>query len=71
MAVEEYLYEAQRAGFREVRIIHGKGMGVQREIVRSLLSKHPLVRYFHDAPLTAGGPVATITFLKSAVDSDS
>jgi len=48
--VEEYLYQALAKGFREVRIIHGRGIGVQREIVRGILSKHPNVRSFHDAP---------------------
>ena len=48
--VEEYLYQAVAKGFREVRIIHGRGIGVQREIVRSLLSKHPNVASYRDAP---------------------
>ena len=50
IVVEEYLYQAVEKGFREVRIIHGRGIGVQREVVRSLLQKHPNVRSFHDAP---------------------
>jgi dsDNA-specific endonuclease/ATPase MutS2 len=50
VVVEEYLYQAVAKGFREVRIIHGRGIGVQREIVRSLLAKHPNVRSFQDAP---------------------
>ena len=50
IVVEEYLFQAVAKGFREVRIIHGRGIGVQREIVRSLLSKHPSVASFHDAP---------------------
>ena len=48
--VEEYLHQAVAKGFREVRIIHGRGIGVQREIVRSILLKHPNVMSFHDAP---------------------
>ena len=48
--VEEYLYQAMLKGFREVRIIHGRGIGVQREIVRGILTKHPDVHSFHDAP---------------------
>jgi DNA-nicking Smr family endonuclease len=48
--VEEYLYQALAKGFREVRIIHGRGIGVQREIVRSILQKHPKVISFHDSP---------------------
>lgn len=50
IVVEEYLYQAMERGFREVRIIHGRGIGVQREIVRSILAKHPNVISFHDAP---------------------
>ena len=48
--VEEYLYQAMLKGFREVRIIHGRGIGVQREIVRGILMKHPDVHSFNDAP---------------------
>lgn len=50
IVIEEYLFQAIRKGFREVRIIHGRGIGVQREIVRSILSKHPQVASFYDAP---------------------
>jgi len=50
IVVEEYLYQAVQRGFREVRIIHGRGIGVQREIVRSILSKHPSVSSFHGLP---------------------
>jgi DNA-nicking Smr family endonuclease len=49
IVVEEYLYQAVAKGFREVRIIHGRGIGVQREIVRALLVKHPNVKSFQDA----------------------
>ncbi len=47
--VEEYLYQAVLKGYREVRIIHGRGIGVQRAIVHSLLTKHPRVVSFRDA----------------------
>jgi DNA-nicking Smr family endonuclease len=50
IVVDEYLYQAVQRGFREVRIIHGRGIGVQREIVRSILSKHPSVISFQDLP---------------------
>ena len=50
IVVEEYLHQALTKGFTEVRIIHGRGVGVQREIVRSLLAKHPEVLSFRDAP---------------------
>lgn len=48
--VQEYLYQARLRGFRRVRIIHGRGTGVQREIVRSILKRHPGVISFSDAP---------------------
>ncbi|PYS55144.1 MAG: DNA mismatch repair protein MutS [Acidobacteria bacterium] len=50
IVVDEYLYQAVQRGFREVRIIHGRGIGVQREIVHSILRKHPDVVSFHDMP---------------------
>jgi dsDNA-specific endonuclease/ATPase MutS2 len=46
--VKEYLHQALLRGFREVRIIHGRGIGVQRRIVHSLLGKHPQVISFSD-----------------------
>jgi dsDNA-specific endonuclease/ATPase MutS2 len=49
IVVEEYLFQAIQRGFREVRIIHGRGIGVQREIVHSMLKKHPDVVSFRDA----------------------
>jgi dsDNA-specific endonuclease/ATPase MutS2 len=66
--VESYLDEAIEAGFREVRLIHGRGIGVQREIVRSLLTKHPAVESFADAPPGRGGWGATIVRLAPPVD---
>jgi DNA-nicking Smr family endonuclease len=61
--VESYLEQAVEAGFREVRLIHGRGIGVQREIVRSLLSRHPAVEEFFDAPPGRGGWGATVVRL--------
>jgi dsDNA-specific endonuclease/ATPase MutS2 len=61
--VEEYLNEARRLGFRQVRIIHGKGVGVQREIVRGVLARTPFVERFADAPPEAGGWGATVAHL--------
>jgi dsDNA-specific endonuclease/ATPase MutS2 len=57
--VREYLDAAYEKGFRELRIVHGKGIGVQRQTVRTLLSRDPRVEDFGDAPLEAGGWGAT------------
>ena len=62
--VENYLEEAYGMGFRALRIIHGRGIGVQREMVRSILSKTPFVASFSDAPLEAGGWGATVITLR-------
>jgi DNA-nicking Smr family endonuclease len=58
--VEEYLMIAREKEFRSVRIIHGKGVGVQRDMVRSILSRTPFVFDWTDAPPEAGGLGATI-----------
>ncbi len=63
--VEDYLDAAYDKGFREVRLIHGRGIGVQRERVRSLLSKHEKVVEFHDAPPDSGGWGATVVHFES------
>ena len=62
--VADYLEEASRLGFSEVRIIHGRGTGVRRRAVRAVLSRHPLVAAFGDAPPEAGGWGATIVRLR-------
>jgi dsDNA-specific endonuclease/ATPase MutS2 len=62
--VEEYLAEAHRLGFKALRIIHGHGIGVQREIVRFVLARTEFVSDFRDAPAEAGGWGATIITLK-------
>ena len=61
--VVEYLHQAHQARFRSVRIIHGKGIGVQREIVRSVLAASEFVADWTDAPPDAGGLGATIVRL--------
>jgi DNA-nicking Smr family endonuclease len=48
--VEEYVNAAHEAGLREVRLIHGRGKGIQRGIVQQALEQHPLVSEFWDAP---------------------
>lgn len=63
--VEEYLIEVRARGFLTVRIIHGKGIGVQREIVRNVLAKTSFVDDWNDAPPDAGGLGATIVHLKT------
>jgi dsDNA-specific endonuclease/ATPase MutS2 len=59
-AVEAYLEEAYSRGFTEVRLIHGRGIGVQRERVRSILGGTPFVARFEDAPPESGGWGATV-----------
>ena len=67
-AVHEYLAEAQRAGFRSVRIIHGKGRGVQRRLVHGILARTPFIREWTDAPPQSGGWGATVAHLTSVDD---
>jgi dsDNA-specific endonuclease/ATPase MutS2 len=66
--VEEYLREAHAAGFQSVRIIHGKGKGVQREMVRGILARTVFVKGWTDAPPEAGGWGATLVLLAPAAD---
>lgn len=58
--VEAYLPEAHKKGFKIVRIIHGKGVGVGREIVRNVLSETDFVKSFKNAPEFSGSWGATI-----------
>jgi dsDNA-specific endonuclease/ATPase MutS2 len=62
--VDEYLCEAQRRGLREVRIIHGKGIGTQREIVAAILRRHPAVESYTSAPAERGHWGATVARLR-------
>jgi len=64
--VDEYLSEAERLNLTALRIIHGRGIGVQREIVRGILARHPRVVDYRDAPLEAGGWGATIVTIARA-----
>ena len=61
--VEEYIAEAARAGFREVRVIHGRGKGVQRGIVQATLDRLPQVEEFKDD--TGSHLGATIVWLRA------
>lgn len=63
--VAEYLEEANRLGLKALRLIHGRGIGAQREIVRGILARSPLVADYRDAPLEAGGWGATLITLKT------
>jgi DNA-nicking Smr family endonuclease len=59
--VEEYINAAHAAGLREVRLIHGRGKGIQRGIVQQMLERHPLVSEFWDATEThLGATVARL-----------
>jgi dsDNA-specific endonuclease/ATPase MutS2 len=62
--VEEYLFEANQLGLKALRIIHGRGIGVQREIVRAVLARTQFVAEFRDAPAEAGGWGATVVTLR-------
>ena len=68
--VEDYLDEANRRGVRWLRIIHGKGIGVQRENVRKILERSPYVAAFRPAPPEAGGAGATLVELKVQLNAE-
>ena len=63
--VAAYLEEARAKGFTTVRIVHGKGIGAQRELVRAILSQTNFVATFQDAPAEAGGWGATVAWLRN------
>ena len=62
--VDEYIRAAHERGLKEVRLIHGRGKGVQRGIVQAALEKHPMVEEFWDAPEAHLG--ATVARLRSS-----
>lgn len=62
--VEAYIEEAHAMGFKALRVIHGRGIGVQREIVRSVLARTDFVISYGDAPAEAGGWGATVVTLR-------
>jgi len=61
----EYLFEARACGFTQVRLIHGRGIGVQRERIRSLLTELDFVAEFRDADASGGGWGSTVVLLKT------
>lgn len=63
--VQSYLEAAVEQGFREVRLIHGRGTGFQRRRVREVLAQSPLVAGFSDATPARGGWGATLVWLKA------
>lgn len=65
--VEEYVNAAHAAGLREVRLIHGRGIGIQRRTVHNVLEEHPLVDRFWDAGESHLG--ATVAVLREALAS--
>jgi dsDNA-specific endonuclease/ATPase MutS2 len=62
--VEEYLFEARARRFPFVRIIHGKGIGAQRAMIRKILDRTSFIIRYYDAPPEAGGLGATIAELE-------
>jgi DNA-nicking Smr family endonuclease len=62
--VDDYVRAAHAAGLREVRLIHGRGTGVQRGIVQATLERHPLVAAFDDAPGTHLGATVAVLSLE-------
>jgi dsDNA-specific endonuclease/ATPase MutS2 len=67
--VESYLEAARAAGFAEVRVIHGRGKGVQKERVRQVLGRSEHVRHFEEATPDRGGYGATVVQLKPPIES--
>src|SRR5205085_6748023 len=61
-ALDPYLQDAALAGMPMVRIIHGKGTGVLRQIVRDLLKSHPLVRAWAPGPIEQGGEGVSLAY---------
>ena len=69
--VDEYLRAAAGRGLREVRLIHGKGKGVQRAAVQARLAAHPLVERYVDAREERGGWGATVVVLRTSLSSSA
>ena len=69
--LEEYFSECLRAGIHSVRIIHGKGKGIQKRRVHGLLNRIPAVLSFRDAPPEAGGWGATLVTLRKGFNAEN
>ncbi len=65
-----YLEAAAEKGLVEVRLIHGRGKGVQRARIQAMLAKNPLVLRFQDAPASRGGHGATLVWLSPTNNSE-
>jgi DNA-nicking Smr family endonuclease len=63
--VGDYIEAAAEKGLVEVRIIHGRGIGLQRDRVRAVLAEHPLVESYEDAPVSRGHWGATIVRIRT------
>jgi DNA-nicking Smr family endonuclease len=64
LLIDEYLFQCQEKGYQRVRLIHGRGSGSLRQLVRACLAKDPRVAEFMDAAPEAGGWGATVVYLK-------
>ena len=69
--LEDYFTECLKAGIYSVRIIHGKGKGVQKRRVQELLKKNSMVTAFKGAPPEAGGWGATLVELSRNLDTEN
>jgi DNA-nicking Smr family endonuclease len=69
--LEDYFTECLKAGIYSVRIIHGKGKGIQKRRVQGLLEKNSMVTAFKEAPPEAGGWGATLVELRLTKSIDS
>jgi len=63
--IDDYIEECLQAGLSDIRIIHGKGKGILRDRVYSILKRHSMVESFAQAPLEAGGWGAVLVKLKT------
>ena len=65
--VEEYVLSCAEKGLPDLRLVHGRGRGVQRAVVRRVLAGMPQVASFEDAPAMAGGWGATVVYLRKKI----